>query len=529
MPVCLSVCLSVCLCACLSVCLSVCLSACLSVCLSVSLSQNTGAWALLGVEAGATEETWTAAYRKRALLTHPDKCALQGATEAFQLLAGARDAIVGETAGLLQAAPQPQPPFWRRRRGRSRLPPSERSMRRVGLIADAAWATLADNLKRVPSSTDAEGASDTALKTATVWARRHRDGGYENLPTSKPERTAASAAVRLTGHLARHLGLSFDLGDTLLTGRQRRRSKLAVERGPPGRNSFRGSCDGGGHFAFLPQGHPLRALSGTARPRFRFELKCSSLPYNRLVEFIDKQLLPAQGALREELHATDAAFFSADVKQKLQKCDFVVLLVVALPGFKRGVACKGRKAQKTLAETLFSKAVAHWAVVADGAVNRCLYDHTGAFSAVARRRLGLEPASNGTRGGQLLDPFLSVCRAWDLQRRLDGTDWEVEPAAMPGDTKLAYARYAMARTRPLSFTYTADGEAGPAEASNGDVSLLLGKRHGRAGDLSHHSTAVKARKTERPGGNKAGRSQEYVVTRSRLSALHEADTPAAPQ
>ena len=132
------------------------------------------------------------------------------------------------------------------------------------------------------------------------------------------------------------------------------------------------------------------------------------------------------------------------------------------------------------------------------------------------------------RGGALQDPLLSMCRAWDLAQRLKSREWELEAAMRPGDALLAYSRYALAHVRQLVFE-AKDGSGTPDRETNGRVERLLGKQVGRTGGLAHHRTVVESRKTSRPGGDKAGRSKEYVVKRARLSEVHEADTPAAPQ
>merc|ERR1712139_134728 len=47
------------------------------------------AYLVLGMSPEATESEITKAYRKISVLIHPDKCKLEGASEAFQLLAKA--------------------------------------------------------------------------------------------------------------------------------------------------------------------------------------------------------------------------------------------------------------------------------------------------------------------------------------------------------------------------------------------------------------------------------------------------------
>ena len=493
-------------------------------------------------------------YRQWALLLHPDKCKLAGALEAFKKLAGARDAILsGEATAPATAAataapsapttpaptrapppptppPTRPPPFWRRRAagGSRTTEPRQRSLRKVGLIADAVWAELADQQKGRPlSKATSTLAREAALKKRTVWARSFRDSVWENHSTSTAERAAAAAVVEVASDFTRRLGLHFTAGDTLLPGRQqRRRSKLGVELGPAGSSSFRGSSDGAGFFE-LPPGHPLRVNTGQARPRFRFQLKCTSLPFKRFVDFADTQLLPAEAVFRRELHLPDATFYSAATREALRGSDYLVLLVVALPGFGRGVV-GSHSHPDDLWKKLASTAVAHWAVLADGERDRPLYDHTGVFSAVARRRIGLDTAAEGTRGGGLQDPLLSLCRAWELEERLATDEWELEEdaALSPGARRLRYARYVLARTRPLQHA-SETGDLRAPEASKARISQLLGKKRGRNGSLSHHRGALLTR-TARAGGDKGGRSREFLVKRARLAELHYADTPSAP-
>jgi len=120
------------------------------------------------------------------------------------------------------------------------------------------------------------------------------------------------------------------------------------------------------------------------------------LSYAKLVKYADQELLPAETALRGEMDSSDATFSSPAVKKALQSADFLVILVVTLPGFGRGVAGQGHADPTVLAQRLFSRAAAHWAIVSDGATNRQLFDHAGVFTAVARRRLGM--AGHNMRG-----------------------------------------------------------------------------------------------------------------------------------
>ena len=123
--------------------------------------------------------------------------------------------------------------------------------------------------------------------------------------------------------------------------------------------------------------------------------------------------------------------------------------------------------------------------------------------------------------------MLSLCRAWELKQRIATDDWLVRAAATPGNCLLAYAGYALARCRPLADTEGAETEGG-AEDNKSRVEQLLGKKAGRRGSLAHHSGPT-LKRTTRPGGDKAGRTREYVVKRARLAELHEADTPTAAQ
>jgi hypothetical protein len=279
---------------------------------------------------------------------------------------------------------------------------SERSMRKIGLVADSAWASLVDGLGRLLLVTDVALARDACLRKSHVWARRHADAVSELLSTSPAERAGAAAVVQVAGLLARRLGLSFTVGDVLLPGKQKRRlSKLGVARGPAGCNAFRGSSDGAGFFTALPPGHPLRLQSGKVQPRFRFQLKCSSLSHAKLVKYVDKELLPAESSLRREMDSPDATFSTPAVRKALQGADFLVMLVVTLPGFGRGVSGQGHADATDLAQRLLSKASAHWAILSDGATSRHLFDHTGVFTTVARRRLGMTGHNIRGCGGEL--------------------------------------------------------------------------------------------------------------------------------
>jgi hypothetical protein len=110
--------------------------------------------------------------------------------------------------------------------------------------------------------------------------------------------------VQGAGKIAQHLKLQFEMGDKPLhmtlcicckriilyyvplqgTHGERRRSKMGIERGREGKNRFRGSNDGAGHFKTLPEGHPLREHAHRARPRFRFAVFGSGLPLRSLIK-----------------------------------------------------------------------------------------------------------------------------------------------------------------------------------------------------------------------------------------------------
>ncbi|XP_041875950.1 dnaJ homolog subfamily C member 27-like, partial [Corvus kubaryi] len=51
-------------------------------------------WDTLGVKPGASREEVTRAYRRLAVLLHPDKCAAPGSEDAFKALGGARSALL---------------------------------------------------------------------------------------------------------------------------------------------------------------------------------------------------------------------------------------------------------------------------------------------------------------------------------------------------------------------------------------------------------------------------------------------------
>ena len=59
---------------------------------NIFLGQN--AWEQLGLDKGCTKEEVNKAYRKLAILLHPDKTAVKGADEGFKLLGMARRAIL---------------------------------------------------------------------------------------------------------------------------------------------------------------------------------------------------------------------------------------------------------------------------------------------------------------------------------------------------------------------------------------------------------------------------------------------------
>ena len=58
------------------------------------LGRGQNAWQQLGIEPGSTQEEVNKAYRKLAILLHPDKTAVRGADEAFKLLGFARRTIL---------------------------------------------------------------------------------------------------------------------------------------------------------------------------------------------------------------------------------------------------------------------------------------------------------------------------------------------------------------------------------------------------------------------------------------------------
>ena len=58
------------------------------------LGRGQNAWQQLGLEPGSTQEEVNKAYRKLAILLHPDKTAVRGADEAFKLLGLARRTIL---------------------------------------------------------------------------------------------------------------------------------------------------------------------------------------------------------------------------------------------------------------------------------------------------------------------------------------------------------------------------------------------------------------------------------------------------
>ena len=58
------------------------------------LGRGQNAWQQLGIEPGSTQEEVNKAYRKLAVLLHPDKTAVRGADEAFKLLGLARRTIL---------------------------------------------------------------------------------------------------------------------------------------------------------------------------------------------------------------------------------------------------------------------------------------------------------------------------------------------------------------------------------------------------------------------------------------------------
>ncbi|OWK51689.1 DnaJ subfamily C member 27 [Lonchura striata] len=51
-------------------------------------------WDVLGLKPGASREEVTRAYRRLAVLLHPDKCAAPGSEDAFKALGSARAALL---------------------------------------------------------------------------------------------------------------------------------------------------------------------------------------------------------------------------------------------------------------------------------------------------------------------------------------------------------------------------------------------------------------------------------------------------
>ena len=58
------------------------------------LGKGMNPWQQLGIEKGCSKEEVNKAYRKLAILLHPDKTAVRGADEAFKLLGMARRSIL---------------------------------------------------------------------------------------------------------------------------------------------------------------------------------------------------------------------------------------------------------------------------------------------------------------------------------------------------------------------------------------------------------------------------------------------------
>lgn len=58
------------------------------------LGRGQNPWQQLGLEPGSSKEEVNKAYRKLAILLHPDKTAVRGADEAFKLLGMARRSIL---------------------------------------------------------------------------------------------------------------------------------------------------------------------------------------------------------------------------------------------------------------------------------------------------------------------------------------------------------------------------------------------------------------------------------------------------
>lgn len=58
------------------------------------LGRGKNAWQQLGLEPGATKDEVNKAYRKLAVLLHPDKTGVRGADDAFKLLGLARKTIL---------------------------------------------------------------------------------------------------------------------------------------------------------------------------------------------------------------------------------------------------------------------------------------------------------------------------------------------------------------------------------------------------------------------------------------------------
>ena len=58
------------------------------------LGRGQNAWQQLGIEPGSSQDEVNKAYRKLAVLLHPDKTAVRGADEAFKLLGLARRTIL---------------------------------------------------------------------------------------------------------------------------------------------------------------------------------------------------------------------------------------------------------------------------------------------------------------------------------------------------------------------------------------------------------------------------------------------------
>ena len=154
-------------------------------------------------------------------------------------------------------------------------------------------------------------------------------------------------------------------------------------------------------------------------PRFRFSLKVSGLRTSGLVararDFVDDEW-----ATRELIDHAGCTFTSAAVRGTVRASLLHITVCVQLLYPAGGPAPQSWR-------HFSGDARPHWCMQLDDVGDRRCIDHGGMFATLLRRKAALPRCrAIGTRGGQLMDPLLSVVRAAQLRVLIENeAAWEV--------------------------------------------------------------------------------------------------------